>query len=406
MDASKTGNELSENNYMSPFEWHENSKTIACVGENGGTYDEWIREGFSKTVGLIYSQIKKNHDEDIYIYPLFYCARHSVELGLKVSIKTILEIYHLKKCKVPDAAKTSLTSHNITDLSAILKALTVIDDRFFAAYSKATAYLADYQVDPESDLFRYTNAVNGTPNLAAANIGSVDVDLLYYHFCNTTEGFSEFIAISEDLLDEYRQGTYTRELSRKQLEEIAHLLPSRNQWGTPLFDAQKDLIIQKYNLPSRSAFSRAVDTIKSHREFCSIIGDEQRVPYLDEDAIRVYRSCVDYLSFSNTAGRNDDIKERLSEIQKETRELRKLSQKLTYEQIAVFLTLLDIGKGNAYSERFDAILDYMISSNFDRMWAIRKITHNPNYIATGLKKCGQPCFLRMLMRNTLSLEEV
>lgn len=406
MDASKIENELSDINYMSPFEWHENSKTIACVGKNGGTYDEWIREGFSKTVGLIYSQTKKSHDEDIYIYPLFYCARHSVELGLKVSIKTILEIYHLKKCEVPDAAKKPLTSHNITDLSDILKALIVIDDRFFAIYSKATAYLADYQVDPESDLFRYTNAVNGTPNLATANIGSVDVDLLYYHFCNITEGFSEFIAISEDLLNEYRQGTNTRELSRKQLEEIAHLLPSKNQWGTPLFDAQRDLIIQKYNLPSRGAFSRAVDAIKSHREFCSIIGDEQRVPYLDEDGIRSYRSCVDYLSFNNTAERNDDIEKRLGEFQKETRELRKLSQELTYEQISVFLALLDIGKGNEYSERFDAILDYMKSSNFDRLWAVRKIARNPNYIATGLKRCGQPSFLGMLTGNALSLEEV
>ena len=44
--------------YISPFACYENSKTVACVGKNGGTYDEWIREGFSKTVDLVYSQIK------------------------------------------------------------------------------------------------------------------------------------------------------------------------------------------------------------------------------------------------------------------------------------------------------------------------------------------------------------
>ena len=99
--------------YISPFACYENSKTVACVGKNGGTYDEWIREGFSKTVDLVYSQIKKSHDEDIYIYPLFYCARHSVELGLKVAIRLLLEIYGLKKCVLPDEAKKSLASHDI-----------------------------------------------------------------------------------------------------------------------------------------------------------------------------------------------------------------------------------------------------------------------------------------------------
>lgn len=102
-----------------------------------------IREGFSKTVDLVYSQIKKSHDEDIYIYPLFYCARHSVELGLKVAIRLLLEIYGLKKCVLPDEAKESLASHDIPKLSSILKTLIGIDDRLCVAYSEATVYLAD-----------------------------------------------------------------------------------------------------------------------------------------------------------------------------------------------------------------------------------------------------------------------
>lgn len=159
--------------YVSPFACYENSKTVACVGKNGGTHDEGIREGFSKTVDLVYSQIKKSHDEDIYIYPLFYCARHSVELGLKVAIRALLEICNLKKCVVPDGAKKSLASHDIPKLSNILKTLIGIDDRLCVAYSEATAYLADYQDDPLSDLFRYANAVNEKPNLASANIASV-----------------------------------------------------------------------------------------------------------------------------------------------------------------------------------------------------------------------------------------
>ena len=74
---------------------------------------------------------------------------------------------------------------------------------------------------------------------------SVDIDLLYLHFCQTKKKLSEFIAFSEELLYEYKQGTHTSELSRKQIEEIAHLLPPRDQWTTPIFDEKKDLIIRK-----------------------------------------------------------------------------------------------------------------------------------------------------------------
>ena len=65
----------------------------------------------------------------------------------------------------------------------------------------------------------------------------------------------------------------------------------------------------------------------------------------------------------------------------------------------MFLALLDVGEFDYYSEQFDAILDYMKESNFDRMWSIRKIASNRDYIAAGLKKCGQPSFFSLLTEN-------
>lgn len=123
------------------------------------------------------------------------------------------------------------------------------------------------------------------------------------------------------------------------------------------------------------------------------------MPYLNENAIRVYRACADYLSSIPVTESNDDFIEQLSEAQKRTKELREISQELTSEQIPVFLALLDVGKFDYYSEQFDAILDYMKESNFDRMWSIRKIVSNRDYIAAGLKKCGQPYFFSLLTEN-------
>lgn len=102
---------------------------------------------------------------------MFYCARHSTELGLKIVIRNILEIYRLKKCTIPEDANISYATHDIAKLSDILKLLIAIDNRLLAEYPKASIYLADYQDDELSDLFRYATSVDGSPNLASANIG-------------------------------------------------------------------------------------------------------------------------------------------------------------------------------------------------------------------------------------------
>ena len=36
-----------------PFEFHEEDGIIACVGDNGGTTDDDIRNGFKRTVEIL-----------------------------------------------------------------------------------------------------------------------------------------------------------------------------------------------------------------------------------------------------------------------------------------------------------------------------------------------------------------
>ena len=399
------------NDYISPLKFHETSQTVACVGNNGGTYDEWIRDGFFKAVNLIYTQIRQCHDEDIYIYPMFYCARHSAELGLKIAIRNILEIYRLKKCAIPENANKSYATHDITQLSDILKLLITVDNRLRAEYPSASIYLADYQDDELSDLFRYATSVDGSPNLASANISSIDVDILYQHCCAITDDYSAYIALSEQLIEEYRQGTHTKELSRKQIGDIAHILPPYSQWCDPVFDERKKQIIQEYHLPSNKSFTKAVNLIRNHWEFSAIVGKEIPVPYLNEDAILSYSSCVKYISQkslvdSTTHDDNeDDISQRLKDIQSETRTLANLSASLTENQISALLTFKDIGKEGYYSEQFDSVFKYTQKMDFDRTWAIRKIANNSTSIIKGLKKCGQISLLNLLL-NQLNSESI
>ena len=51
-----------------PFEFHEEDAIIACVGENGGTTDEDIRNGFKRTVELLTESLKDGQEvEDLLV---------------------------------------------------------------------------------------------------------------------------------------------------------------------------------------------------------------------------------------------------------------------------------------------------------------------------------------------------
>ena len=101
-----------------PFEFHEEDAIIACVGENGGTTDEDIRNGFKRTVELLTESLKDGQEvEDLLVYPIVYNARHSIELSLKIVIKMLWEIEGKKGIKYSDEIiaerKKKIHTHNI-----------------------------------------------------------------------------------------------------------------------------------------------------------------------------------------------------------------------------------------------------------------------------------------------------
>lgn len=60
-----------------PFEFHEEDGIIACVGDNGGTTDDDIRNGFKRTVEILIKSLKVSQEvEDLLVYPIVYNARH------------------------------------------------------------------------------------------------------------------------------------------------------------------------------------------------------------------------------------------------------------------------------------------------------------------------------------------
>lgn len=70
---------------MSPFNSVGGDlRFTACVGENGGYDQTTIYNGFVDSVNTLVESIKANKNfADPMVYPILFCARHSMELFLK-----------------------------------------------------------------------------------------------------------------------------------------------------------------------------------------------------------------------------------------------------------------------------------------------------------------------------------
>ena len=120
-----------------PFEFHEEDTIIACVGDNGGTTDEDIRNGFKRTVELLTESLKTGSEvEDLLVYPIVYNARHSIELSLKIVIKMLWRIEEKKGIcyseEVLKERKKELHTHSIECLYKLACDKKNIDRRITA----------------------------------------------------------------------------------------------------------------------------------------------------------------------------------------------------------------------------------------------------------------------------------
>ena len=137
-----------------PFEFHEEDTIIACVGDNGGTTDDDIRNGFKRTVELLTESLKDGQEvEDLLVYPIVYNARHSIELSLKIVIKMLWEIEGKKGIKYSDEIiaerKKKIHTHNIEELYKMACENKNIDRRIPAYFENIEDMIRFYYFDEE-----------------------------------------------------------------------------------------------------------------------------------------------------------------------------------------------------------------------------------------------------------------
>ena len=378
-----------------PFEFHDTDMYVACVGENGGTDNFDIREGFKSSVNIMINAVESGGYEDTLIYPVVYNARHSIELSLKIIIEKIIYIYDVKNFEFTDADKSKVYTHDLKTLDDIVKAYYSVDKRIVVYYDQISPYLQDYFFDTKGDVFKYETDYNGNPHLIKLGISSIGYDVLKRKYNEMMVLFDKLIFEMMYLCQEYAVGTFTKNLSMEDIRNIAVKLLPRKQWRNNAFDECKTKIKLEYGIGSKE-FSEALNIIQNHREFCTYIDMEQKLGDIPEDELREYVRLVMEMNgselYDKTKVRAQSGKGLLNVIQEKARKRLELSKKISDDTIALLLVFREYGSGeHLFTENAEKICKYFMESKIDRNDALKKVEKKDIFrrILYGMKKCGQ-----------------
>lgn len=387
-----------------PFEFHEEDAIIACVGENGGTTDEDIRNGFKRTVELLTESLKDGQEvEDLLVYPIVYNARHSIELSLKIVIKMLWEIEGKKGIKYSDEIiaerKKKIHTHNIEELYKMACENKNIDRRIPAYFENIEDMIRFYYFDEEGDAFKYELNKENQPHMIKNKISHISIVLLETEFKEVMEKFDELIYFLRNCMDEYSLGTFTKNLSRTDIWDISKRLPDYEEWKTEEFREIKEEIKQEYRLGSKE-FSEAVNLIKQNRLFSANIGCEKIFGTITEEELKEYASLVIKYYFEKNKSKEGNVTEwhKLDGVQQNAEILKKYLSNSSIETLNTLLCFYDMSNSSLAVEKLEDVYEYIVGSSFDEMYIIRKLKQKNAClrIINGMKKCGQVTYAKQL----------
>ncbi|MCU4435579.1 hypothetical protein KTH93_08790 [Acinetobacter bereziniae] len=277
------------------------SKYNACVGNNGWVGMHSYIDGFqSSTVILLESLIKDVDKEDFdgfmwcldtCVYPILFSARHFLELFLK---QQVLRISYLKNQSEDDyeIKLKLLKTHDTHKLWKLFLAevKSVCDIRLNQYLNKIHIFtLQFHNIDSTGETFRYP--YSQTNSLHLTNHSVIGLKRFYKQFLEFSKVASEFSYLTHYLLQEYKVGTYTEHLSRENIEEIALLLPKKNNWTNRNLKQYQSYVKDKYGAGCRE-FRDVLEIIKNNIEFNNIVSDEYKLEIDEQKLIRFCLNCL------------------------------------------------------------------------------------------------------------------
>lgn len=245
----------------------------ACVGDNGAPGAIDYAEGFASAANtLLDSAISDqgmNLRVDTLVYPVCFTMRHAIELFLKKFAENLAEINTLRGVQLP--VFNRVASHDLSLIWSYVKThASATDERLVEHVKNLDEYVTDVaDLDATGQVFRYPFDVSNKKHLTS--IGIINFLVLKHRFSQLQQMLKELNQTLIDLIDEYRWRTFTANLSRLQLRQIALELPARSRWQESSFDQVRDALKAKYKISS-SELSRAIKLILQRHEMAAYIG--------------------------------------------------------------------------------------------------------------------------------------
>ncbi|OYQ69133.1 hypothetical protein B9T13_10060 [Wohlfahrtiimonas chitiniclastica] len=360
----------------------------ACVGNNGVVNYIVYAEGFSKAANILLQYILNTNGKgvDSFIYPVCFNMRHSSELRLKGAVEELSKLSVLQYKELP---KFDLEgSHDIGDIWNYYKEQSeYLDERFKKINAFMEQTILDIaNIDPTGQTFRYPYSTDKEKHLAKQSI--INCVVLYEKFNALEQNFGRLYDLTNELVDEYKLGSFTKKLSRSQIFKLAKDLPMRDQWAGEL---DRELLKKKYSLSSNKDFYKAIDIIIDHYETSALIGIRKNLIALDDGLIKylcdiwvkfnpefrgLYNQELDFDSLDDRDSLMRDINEikRRQKLKDYWRPI--LMKKLTKEHVADLMALYYFARDDLkYSENYLKFYDSFKNDLIDNETVLDKFDH-------------------------------
>jgi hypothetical protein len=250
----------------------------ACIGPQGNVrnYVDGYIEAALELATLV---IEKNlmASRDTLVLPILYTARHGVELALKLATSSLTEAGVF--------VAQQRVNHDIDAYWRALKSAHVGDEAIRVQLEALSPFVQSLAaIDDDGQQLRYATGIDGAESLAGRPLANIQV--IQQSLKKLRQILGELQRGVYEFTEHLREGTRTLECSRRDLLEIAKLLPRKANWSTAAFDGAKVVIKARYGL-SGSKFSAALDAIQTNREMNAALGVETPLAHLSDEHLRL-----------------------------------------------------------------------------------------------------------------------
>ncbi|MCU4339124.1 hypothetical protein, partial [Acinetobacter dispersus] len=228
---------------------------------------------------------------DTCVYPILFSARHFLELFLK---QQILRISYLKNKDGNDynIKLKLLKTHDTHKLWQLFlsEVKLVSDHRLYLYLDDFHRFILDlHNVDSTGETFRYP--YNQTYKKHLTGLSVIGLKKFYKEFLKFTKIASSFDYLTCYLAEEYKVGTYTKNLSRYDIEKIAFSLPKKNKWTNQNLKKIKIDLNKKFGV-SKLEFVELLKIIENNIEFNNIVSNEYKLEINENKLIIFCLNCM------------------------------------------------------------------------------------------------------------------